>query len=71
MPLLNGPRISKILIEVDGLQIFHIGLFFSVPYAGNVLYLKAGRLGLVDYGSVLRLVKFGKLAQRFCSSLLP
>lgn len=55
VPLLNGPRISKILFEVHGHQIFHNGLFNSDPHAGNVLYLKDGRLGLVDYGAVLRL----------------
>jgi aarF domain-containing kinase len=52
---LNGPRIAKLLYEVHGHEIFHNGLFNSDPHAGNVLMLDDGRLGLIDYGAVLRL----------------
>merc|ERR1711920_1038573 len=54
---LNGPRIAKLLYEVHGHEIFHNGLFNSDPHAGNVLMLPDGRLGLIDYGAVLRLTE--------------
>jgi aarF domain-containing kinase len=52
---LNGPRIAKLLYEVHGHELFHNGLVNSDPHAGNVLMLEDGRLGLIDYGAVLRL----------------
>lgn len=52
---LNGPRLSRLLFDVHGQQIFQNGLFNSDPHAGNVLMLPDGRLGLIDYGAVMRL----------------
>lgn len=54
---LNGPRISKLLFDVHGHEIFQNGLFNSDPHAGNVLMMKDGRLGLLDYGACMRLNK--------------
>merc|ERR1740138_1240959 len=52
---LNGPRLARSLFEVHGHEIFQNGLFNSDPHAGNVLLLPDGRLGLLDYGAVMRL----------------
>lgn len=52
---LNGIRVAKLLFEIHGHQIFENGLFNSDPHAGNVLMLKDGRLGLLDYGAAMRL----------------
>mmetsp|Transcript_2714 Transcript_2714/g.8250 ORF Transcript_2714/g.8250 Transcript_2714/m.8250 type:complete len:377 (+) Transcript_2714:2-1132(+) len=54
---LNGPRLAKLLFEVHGHEIFQNGLFNSDPHAGNVLMLPDGRLGLIDYGAVMRLTE--------------
>jgi len=52
---LNGPRLAKLLFDIHGHEIFQNGLFNSDPHAGNVLMLQDGRLGLIDYGAVMRL----------------
>jgi len=52
---LNGPRIARLLFEVHGHEIFAHGIFNSDPHAGNVFVMKDGRLGLLDYGAVMRL----------------
>eukprot|EP00929_Paragymnodinium_shiwhaense_P014803 TRINITY_DN122766_c0_g1_i1.p1 TRINITY_DN122766_c0_g1~~TRINITY_DN122766_c0_g1_i1.p1 ORF type:complete len:566 (-),score=105.75 TRINITY_DN122766_c0_g1_i1:59-1756(-) len=52
---LNGPRLTRLLFEVHGHEIFQNGLFNSDPHAGNVIMMKDGRLGLIDYGAVMRL----------------
>ena len=52
---LNGPRLAKLLFDVHGYEIFENGLFNSDPHAGNVLVMGKGRLGLLDYGAVMRL----------------
>mmetsp|Transcript_109046 Transcript_109046/g.307356 ORF Transcript_109046/g.307356 Transcript_109046/m.307356 type:complete len:549 (-) Transcript_109046:42-1688(-) len=59
---LNGPRLAKLLYEVHGHELFQNGLFNSDPHAGNVLMLPDGRLGLLDYGAVMRLTE----EQRTC-----
>lgn len=65
---LNGPRITKLLFDIHGHQIFHDGIFNSDPHAGNILIMDDGRLGLVDYGGACRLSMkerkaFAKLVQ--------
>jgi aarF domain-containing kinase len=52
---LNGPRIARLLFDVHGHEIFQSGLFNSDPHAGNVLMMKDGRVGLIDYGACMRL----------------
>merc|ERR1712139_109124 len=54
---LNGPRISKLLFDVHGHEIFFNGLFNSDPHAGNVLMMKNGKLGLIDYGACMKLTE--------------
>lgn len=54
---LNGRRLARLLYDVHGHEIFQNGLFNSDPHAGNVLALKDGRLGLIDYGAVMRLTE--------------
>lgn len=63
---LNGPRLSRLLFEVHGYEIFHCGLFNSDPHAGNVLVMDDGRLGLLDYGAATRLTT----EQRTCLAKL-
>mmetsp|Transcript_11325 Transcript_11325/g.26070 ORF Transcript_11325/g.26070 Transcript_11325/m.26070 type:complete len:624 (-) Transcript_11325:79-1950(-) len=52
---LNGPKLSKLLFDVHGHEIFQNGLFNSDPHAGNVLVMEKEKLGLLDYGAVMRL----------------
>lgn len=52
---LNGRSCARLLYDVHGHEIFQDGLFNSDPHAGNILMLRDGRLGLVDYGAVVRL----------------
>merc|ERR1712224_628296 len=52
---LNGPRITRLLFDVHGHEIFQNGLFNSDPHAGNIIMMPDGRLGLIDYGAVMRL----------------
>jgi len=54
---LNGPRLARLLYDVHGHEIFQNGLFNSDPHAGNILMLPDGRLGLIDYGAVMRLAE--------------
>lgn len=54
---LNGARLARLLFDVHGHEIFQNGLFNSDPHAGNVLALPDGRLGLIDYGAVMRLTE--------------
>ncbi|KAL1510567.1 hypothetical protein AB1Y20_006868 [Prymnesium parvum] len=43
------------LVRVLGRQVFHDGVFHADPHPGNVLLLPGGKLGLIDYGQVVRL----------------
>lgn len=63
---LNGPRVSKLLFDVHGHEIFQNGLFNSDPHAGNVLMQPDGKVGLIDYGACMRLTK----EQRTCIARL-
>ena len=44
-----------LLVDVQGYQILHDGLFQGDPHPGNIIELPDGRLGLVDYGQVKRI----------------
>lgn len=59
---LNGPRIAKLLFDVHGYEIFQKGLFNSDAHAGNVLMMRDGRLGLIDYGACMRLTQQQRLS---------
>lgn len=48
-------RTLRILCEVHGYELFHCGMFNGDCHPGNVLLLKDGRLGLIDYGQVKRM----------------
>lgn len=52
---LDGPKLSRILFEVHGHEMFQNGLYNSDPHAGNVFMMPDGRLGLIDYGAVVSL----------------
>ncbi|CAK0845785.1 unnamed protein product, partial [Prorocentrum cordatum] len=45
----------RVLIGVQGHQIFVDGVFNGDPHPGNILLMPDGRLGLIDYGNVKRL----------------
>jgi len=49
-------RVLKTLIHVHGIQMIKDGVYNADPHPGNVLVLPDGRLGLLDYGMVGRLV---------------
>jgi aarF domain-containing kinase len=48
-------RTLELLCLVEGDQIFQDGLFNGDCHPGNVMLLKDGRLGLIDYGQVKRM----------------
>eukprot|EP00933_Yihiella_yeosuensis_P058632 TRINITY_DN5925_c0_g4_i1.p1 TRINITY_DN5925_c0_g4~~TRINITY_DN5925_c0_g4_i1.p1 ORF type:complete len:583 (+),score=97.09 TRINITY_DN5925_c0_g4_i1:81-1829(+) len=56
-PVLDGYRLARLLYDVHGFEIFQNGLFNSDPHAGNILMMPDGKLGLLDYGAVLRLTE--------------
>ncbi len=39
-----------LLVDVQGYQMLHTGVFQGDPHPGNVLKLRNGQLGLIDYG---------------------
>lgn len=45
----------EVLAHVHADQIFEHGIFNGDPHPGNILLLKDGRLGLIDYGQVKRM----------------
>ncbi|KAJ9454528.1 putative serine/threonine-protein kinase abkB [Diplonema papillatum] len=51
----NLGEIMRTLVDVHGDQLFLTGCFNGDPHPGNVLLLKDGRLGLIDFGQVKRL----------------
>jgi aarF domain-containing kinase len=55
-------RCVDILIDVHGYQILRDGTFNGDPHGGNLLQLKNGKLGLIDYGQTRRLNDHERLA---------
>ncbi|OQS00018.1 glycoside hydrolase [Thraustotheca clavata] len=55
--LLNFAEILRLIVEVHGHEIFVDGCFNGDPHPGNIMLLKDGRLGLIDYGQVKHLDK--------------
>ncbi|CAD7945191.1 unnamed protein product [Amoebophrya sp. A25] len=53
--ILNARRVSKLLLQVHGEQIFRHGLFQGDCHPGNFLLLEDGRIGLIDFGQAKRL----------------
>lgn len=53
--LLDLSRILELLIKVHASELFRDGIFNGDCHPGNILLLKDGRLGLIDYGQVKRL----------------
>lgn len=51
MPI-NIPEIFDLVLQVHGHELFVNGAFNGDPHPGNILYLKDGKLGLIDYGQV-------------------
>jgi len=58
----NAPRIMDILMRVHGQQILVDGCFQADPHAGNFLWLKDDRIGLIDYGATKELTQSERLA---------
>jgi aarF domain-containing kinase len=52
---INLNRVIKVLIKVHGLQMIKDGVYNADPHPGNVIVMPCGRLGLLDYGMVVRL----------------
>jgi aarF domain-containing kinase len=49
---INLARALDILMRVHAYEIFCLGLFNADPHPGNIMLLKDGRIGLIDYGQV-------------------
>lgn len=52
---MNLSRVLKTMIHVHGLQLLKDGMYNVDPHPGNVLLLPDGRLGLIDFGAVVKL----------------
>ena len=52
----------SLLLDATGHQILIDGLYNGDPHPGNILVLKCGRLGLIDYGQTRTLTKHDRLA---------
>ena len=52
---LDAPRILELLFEVHGHQLLFDGFFNGDPHPGNIMLLRDGRVGLIDWGQVKRL----------------
>jgi len=50
----NVAALLELLLQVHGFQLFSIGCFNGDPHPGNILLMPDGRLGLIDYGSSVR-----------------
>ncbi|KDO31075.1 hypothetical protein SPRG_19598 [Saprolegnia parasitica CBS 223.65] len=55
--LLNFAEILRLIVEVHGHEIFVNGCFNGDPHPGNIMLLKDGRMGLIDYGQVKHITK--------------
>ncbi|EQC27135.1 hypothetical protein SDRG_15036 [Saprolegnia diclina VS20] len=55
--LLNFAEILRLIVEVHGYEIFVNGCFNGDPHPGNIMLLKDGRMGLIDYGQVKHITK--------------
>lgn len=53
--MVNLGEVMERLLRVHGHEIFVDGAFNGDPHPGNILLLRDGRLGLVDYGQVKRM----------------
>jgi aarF domain-containing kinase len=51
----NLAALLQLLLDVHGYEIFQVGCFNGDPHPGNILLMPDGRLGLIDYGSCVRL----------------
>lgn len=47
---LRAQKQINLLVDVQGYQMLHAGVFQGDPHPGNVLKLRDGQLGLIDYG---------------------
>jgi aarF domain-containing kinase len=54
---INLNRVIKVLVHVHGLQMIKDGVYNADPHPGNVIVMPCGRLGLLDYGMVVRLTQ--------------
>jgi len=61
-PLINLGEVLQLLADVHGHEIIIDGCFNADPHPGNVLLLKDGRLGLIDYGQTAYLKPKERLA---------
>ena len=59
-PLINLGEILQLLVDVHGHEILIDGCFNADPHPGNVLLLKNGKLGLIDYGQTAYLTPNGE-----------
>ncbi|OQR82811.1 glycoside hydrolase [Achlya hypogyna] len=55
--LLNFAEILRLIVEVHGHEIFVDGCFNGDPHPGNIMLLRDGRMGLIDYGQVKHLTR--------------
>eukprot|EP00750_Incisomonas_marina_P025540 INCI555.1.p1 GENE.INCI555.1~~INCI555.1.p1 ORF type:complete len:551 (-),score=111.57 INCI555.1:127-1779(-) len=59
---LNGSRIMLQLFAIHAEMLFEHGIANADPHAGNIMVMDDGRLGLIDYGSVLELTEEKRVA---------
>jgi len=53
--VLDFGEITETLLAIHGEQVLRHGIFNADPHPGNILLLKDGKLGLIDFGQVMHL----------------
>lgn len=56
----NLAEIIKIISDSSAYQLFTIGTFNGDPHPGNILLLKDGRVGLIDFGQVKSMTEYDR-----------
>lgn len=51
----KAQKYVNLLVDVQGYQMFSLGVFNGDPHPGNLLVLDDGKLGLIDFGQTKRI----------------
>ena len=51
----RAQKYVDLLVDVQGYQMFSLGVFNGDPHPGNLLVLNDGKLGLIDFGQTKRI----------------
>ncbi len=57
----KAQKYINLLVDVQGYQMFSMGVFNGDPHPGNLLVLNDGKLGLIDFGQTKRITDMERL----------